>query len=60
LVFANKQDCKEACSESDVATQLGLMNIKDRQWHICKASALKGEGLQEGLDWLVNAIQNKK
>jgi ADP-ribosylation factor-like protein 1 len=56
LVFANKQDDKMAMSEVELAKELGLHTIKDRQWYICKASALKGEGLTEGLDWLANAI----
>jgi len=56
LVFANKQDQKEAMSVVEVSQALGLHAIKDRQWHICKAAAIKGEGLSEGLDWLANAI----
>lgn len=60
LVFANKQDMKGALSEAEVSTQLGLVNIKDRQWHICKTSALHGQGLQEGLEWLSNAIANQQ
>lgn len=57
LVFANKQDMPGAMSEAEVATALGLTAITDRQWHICKASAIKNEGLKEGLEWLSNAIQ---
>ena len=56
LVFANKQDCKGAMTVAEVSQGLGLINIKDRQYHICKASAINGEGLQEGLEWLSNAI----
>jgi len=57
LVFANKQDMPGSMNEAEVSTALGLHAIKDRQWHMQKASALKGEGLQEGLDWLANAIK---
>jgi ADP-ribosylation factor-like protein 1 len=56
LVFANKQDVKGALSEVEISEQLGLPAIKDRQWHVCKSAALKGEGLTEGLDWLSSAI----
>lgn len=56
LVFANKQDQKGAMSVVEVARELGLHSIKDRKWHICKASAIKGEGLTEGLDWLADTI----
>ncbi|KAF7331828.1 Small monomeric GTPase [Mycena kentingensis (nom. inval.)] len=32
---------------------------KTRPWSVRGSCATKGEGLEEGLDWLVNAIQNK-
>ncbi len=48
LVFANKQDQKGAMSEVEVSQALGLHAIKDRQWHICRSAATKGEGLSEG------------
>jgi hypothetical protein len=35
---------------------LGLTSIKDRQWHLEKASAIKNVGLTEGLDWMAGAI----
>lgn len=59
LVFANKQDMKGALSDAQVSQGLGLTSIRDRQWHICKATALKGEGLHEGLDWLCETIANR-
>jgi len=58
LVFANKQDQEGAMSEVEVAKELGLQTIKDRKWHIRSASAVKGEGLSEGLDWLADTIAN--
>jgi ADP-ribosylation factor-like protein 1 len=30
---------------------LGLHDIKNRDWAIFKTSAVKGEGLFEGLEW---------
>ncbi|KAI8377976.1 ADP-ribosylation factor family-domain-containing protein [Radiomyces spectabilis] len=60
LVFANKQDMEGALSEVEVADALGLSTFKNRQYAIKKTSALKGEGLTDGLDWLVNIIQEKK
>eukprot|EP01063_Lacrimia_lanifica_P003890 TRINITY_DN12155_c0_g1_i1.p2 TRINITY_DN12155_c0_g1~~TRINITY_DN12155_c0_g1_i1.p2 ORF type:complete len:183 (+),score=68.30 TRINITY_DN12155_c0_g1_i1:43-591(+) len=59
-VFANKQDVEGALTEAEVSEQLGLTAITDRQWHIRKTSAVKGEGLMEGMDWLVTAIQAKR
>ena len=51
LVFANKQDIEGALSVTEVSEGLGLSALKTRQWHICKTSAVKGDGLHEGLDW---------
>ncbi|KAG1473721.1 hypothetical protein G6F56_000793 [Rhizopus delemar] len=60
LVFANKQDMEGALSAAEVADSLGLSTLKNRQYSIYKTSAVKGEGLTEGLDWLVNIIQENK
>ncbi|KAI7865496.1 P-loop containing nucleoside triphosphate hydrolase protein [Spinellus fusiger] len=53
LVFSNKQDVKGAMSAAHVSEALGLTQLKDRQWHIQACSALSGDGLYEGLDWVV-------
>jgi len=45
LVFANKQDQKEALPVSEVSKQLGLTSLKNRQWHIEKSSAIKNIGI---------------
>uniref|UniRef100_A0A3Q3GSK3 ADP-ribosylation factor-like protein 6 n=1 Tax=Labrus bergylta TaxID=56723 RepID=A0A3Q3GSK3_9LABR len=52
LFFANKMDLRDAMSSVKVTQMLCLENIKDKPWHICPSNAIKGEGLQEGLDWL--------
>ena len=46
------QDLPGALSEAQVAEALGLHDIRGRPWAIYKTSAIKGEGLFEGLDWL--------
>ncbi|KAI9485080.1 ADP-ribosylation factor-like protein 5A [Zychaea mexicana] len=56
LVFANKQDVKGAMTASQISEALSLTSLKDRQWHIQACSALTGEGLHDGLDWLVLRI----
>jgi len=56
LVLANKQDMEGAMSHAEVSEALGLSALKSRTWTIFKCSALKGEGLTEGLDWLVNTL----
>ncbi|PON97990.1 Small GTPase superfamily, ARF type [Trema orientale] len=51
LIFANKQDLPGALDDAAITEALELHKIKNRQWAIFKTSALKGEGLFEGLDW---------
>lgn len=36
---------------------LGLEKIKDKPWHISSSNALTGEGLQDGVQWLVQQIR---
>lgn len=45
------QDLPGAVDDAAVTEALELHKIKNRQWAIFKASAIKGEGLFEGLDW---------
>ncbi|TWW67932.1 ADP-ribosylation factor-like protein 6 [Takifugu flavidus] len=59
LFFANKMDVRDALSSVKVSQLLCLENIKDKPWHICATDALKGEGLQEGVDWLQGRIKVK-
>jgi ADP-ribosylation factor-like protein 1 len=60
LVYANKQDISGALTEAQVAEGLGLHDIKNRDWAIFKASAIKGTGLFEGLEWLSNMLKNRR
>jgi hypothetical protein len=53
------QDLPGALDDAQVAEGLGLHNIKSRDWAIFKTSAIKGEGLMEGLDWLSNMLTNR-
>lgn len=58
LFFANKMDLRDAVTSVKVSQLLCLENIKDKPWHICASDAIKGEGLQEGVDWLQGTSQN--
>jgi len=55
LVFANKQDQKHALKPDVLQERLGLQSLKDRDWYIQPCSAIKGDGLYEGLLWLSTA-----
>lgn len=59
LVFANKQDMDGAMTVGEVGEYLGLTALKMRTWTIFKCSAKTGEGLTEGLDWLVSQVGGK-
>ena len=60
LVFANKQDLLSAMSPSDITTGLNLHSIKDRAWQIQPCSAKKGDGLAEGMEWVVRQMKEVK
>lgn len=60
LVFANKQDLVGALSCAEIAILLNLEDLRDRRWHIQACSALSGEGLFEGLKWVVQQIRSWK
>jgi ADP-ribosylation factor-like protein 3 len=57
LVFANKQDLLSAQPAKEIAESLNLHTIRDRPWQIQACSAKSGEGLQEGMEWLVKTMQ---
>lgn len=59
LVFANKQDLLSAMSAADIAIGLDLHAVKDRAWQIQGCSAKTGEGVAEGLEWLLRVIADR-
>lgn len=58
-IFANKQDMPDAMSTSEIAEALGLSTIIDKKWTIIATSALRGDGLKEGFEWISDAVQSK-
>ena len=52
LIFANKQDKKEASTVSYISKQLELDKIKNRKWYIQASNANSGDGIYEGFEWL--------
>eukprot|EP00760_Papus_ankaliazontas_P015097 PhM_4_TR16345/c0_g1_i3/m.24762/K07937/ARF1; ADP-ribosylation factor 1 len=58
LVFANKQDLPNAMTPKEVATRLGIEELRDRTWFVQGCVATEGRGLYKGLDWvLANGTQ---
>jgi len=60
VVLANKQDVAGAMTVSEVHHCLGLDALKTRTFQIFKTSAIRGEGLDQAMDWLSSALQNTK
>lgn len=51
VVLANKQDIAGCMSVADVHRSLGLDALKTRTFQIFKTSAVKGDGLDEAMEW---------
>ncbi|XP_057216690.1 ADP ribosylation factor like GTPase 3, like 1 isoform X2 [Triplophysa rosa] len=60
LIFANKQDLATASPASEIAEGLNLHTYRDREWQIQACSAVSGEGVQDGMNWITNNIVKKK
>lgn len=45
---------------AEITDKLGLHSIRNRKWYIQSTCATSGDGLYEGLDWLSNALKEKK
>ena len=43
----------------EMTEKLGLSSLR-REWYIQGTCAITGDGLFEGLDWMVKALKNKK
>jgi hypothetical protein len=53
VVLANKQDIPGCMSVPDVHRALGLDALKTRTFQIFKTSAVKGDGMDEAMEWSV-------
>ena len=54
LIFANKRDIAGAMDLGAMSSRLGLDKLVNRHWKIVGCSAVTGDGLLDGFDWLVN------
>ena len=59
LVFANKQDINGAISPVELTKILDMGNLKNRKWLVQGSSAVSGQGLKEGFDWLAKILLKK-
>jgi len=56
LVFANKQDLPGAMTSEEIKEALDLGSIESHHWRIITCSAMSGDNLLQGIDWLVADI----
>ncbi|KAI0077342.1 ARF/SAR superfamily [Panus rudis PR-1116 ss-1] len=59
LVFANKQDIQGSMSSDEICDALNLTSIHTHHWKILSCSAVTGQNLTAGLDWVVGDIANR-
>ena len=60
LVMNNKIDLPDGVSTEELGKDLGFLERSKRRWHIQACSAVTGEGVREGLDWVTKAIKKPK
>ncbi|CAA7056194.1 unnamed protein product [Microthlaspi erraticum] len=60
LVYGNKREVPGAMSASEISNKLDLTSLRQRNWqrnwHVQSSCAFTGDGLHEGLDWLLTNI----
>ncbi|XP_065064892.1 ADP-ribosylation factor-like protein 2 [Rhopilema esculentum] len=59
LVFANKQDLPGSLNAQEIKEALSLDEIKTHHWYICGCSAVTGDHLLEGMDWITSDIASR-
>ncbi|KAA3679724.1 ADP-ribosylation factor-like protein 3, partial [Paragonimus westermani] len=59
IVFANKQDLLTAETADKISHGLGLLTIRDRPWQIQGCSAMSGQGIKEGMEWVIKSVNSR-
>ena len=59
LVYANKSDLPNVFEADEIVEKMELNDIVDRDWSLYACSALKGNGIMEGLKWLMEKVAEK-
>ena len=62
LIWANKQDIQGSLSPQKIVESLGLQvdaKFENRHWSIHPCSAVTGDGLMEGMDWMIEDISSR-
>lgn len=58
LIFANKQDMPNAMKSQEMESRLDLYNgpLRTRNWYVQPSTAVTGDGIYEGLSWLMKFV----
>lgn len=59
LVLANKQDMPNAVSVVQLAEALDMRSL-NMPWYVQGTCAIRGDGLHDGLDWLVRIVHEQQ
>lgn len=62
LFCCNKKDLPDAQTTTSISTALALEKIlmKNNPYHMCSTNGLTGDGLQDGLNWISQHMQQNK
>ena len=58
LIFCNKQDCEGALTVEQIGEVLEIDKIDKRHYNIQACSGITGDGLLEGMQWMVDDIKS--
>lgn len=56
LILGNKKDLNQERLNKDIINELDLELIENRDWELYQTSAITGEGIYEGFQWIFNKI----
>ena len=60
LIYANKQDLDNVMNEMEITERLELDTINENiKWKVQTASALTGDGLTKGLEWIYKQLKKR-
>ncbi len=59
LIFLNKTDVAGGMSEQEATQLLDLKRILTHRWVVVPCSAMTGENLEKGLDWVVQDARDR-
>ena len=57
LILANKQDLNDALPPGEIVEKIGIADSKGRDWLVQGSCGTTGQGLKEGLDWLISKLK---